>query len=358
MKTDGHTLPLKPPVVYPFDGDVQNGRGVAISRRGDSRTAGRVGMAGRVLPPAPIGGHDSLGISVHISPKSGVVFYPKGIQTVACKQVMGKGGGTVFERGKVTSFSAHSRGRLRRVLMSWAPPEGWRLGAGNFTLPGPVVEGDVWRKAFNPWCLFVAKKGACAIWRIELQTRKQPHAHATVWGPTKESVEDIFGYWRDCVKLLGPVTIPTLITPDVGKPWVKDWTLETRMNMPGASDHALVWSWSRDDMAGWWRYLCDHTSKKKAAQLGWKGRQWGVVGRVHFQKLRGDFQQLSDAEFARVLRVLRRLSRPVDPMKRKFWRYGKLRGKRGCSDWFSSPETLRRVVEWARSESVNQQGEK
>ena len=26
-------------------------------------------------------------------------------------------------------------------------------------------------------------------------------------------------------------------------------------------------------------YLCDHESKHKQAQLGWQGRQWGVVGR-------------------------------------------------------------------------------
>lgn len=355
--TSEKILPLKPPVVNPFIGDVQNDRGVTIAGRGDKRSAGRGGMAGRALAPALAGGHDSLGISVHISPKSGVVFYPKGIQTIAPKRVMGKSVGTVFERGKVTGFSAHSRGRLRRVLMSWAAPDGWRLGAGSFTLPGPVVEGDVWRKAFNAWCLYVAKIGACAIWRIELQTRKQPHAHVTVWGPEKEIVEDIFSYWRDCVKLLGPVTLESLITPDVGKPWVKIWTVETRMNMVGAYDHALSWSWSRDDMAGWWRYICDHSSKKKEAQLGWQGRQWGVIGRVHFEKLRGDFQQLSDVEFARVLRFLRRLSRPADPMKRKYWRWGKLRGKRGCSDWFSRPDVMRRAVEWARSESLNQQGE-
>lgn len=358
--TSANTLPPNPPVVNPVVG-VNSDVATSVKAPSIVLAPGVNYPPPLARPPEPLaasagGGPGKasfpLGISAHISPRSGVVFYPKGIQTIARKQVMGQPAGARGDRGKVTGFSAHSRGRLRRVLMSWTPPDGWILGAGSFTLPGPVVEGDVWRKAFNSWKLFVAKIGACAIWRIELQTRKQPHAHVTVWGPTKEIIEKIFWYWPDCVRSLGPIKGDGLrVLGSDGRVYEAS-SVSHRMGLLGASDHALSWSWSRDDMAGWWRYLCDHSSKKKEAQLGWQGRQWGVIGRVHFKKLRGIPVWLSDAEFSRVLRFLRRLSRPADPSKRKYWRNGKLRGKRGCSDWFSRPDVMRRAVEWAKSETV------
>ena len=63
------------------------------------------------------------------------------------------------------------------------------------------------------------------------------------------------------------------------------------------------------DTGAFMRYVADHASKRKQAQMGWKGRQWGVIGRKNL--VRREPRTLSVEEWKRFLyvRVLRRLCR-------------------------------------------------
>jgi hypothetical protein len=81
-------------------------------------------------------------------------------------------------RGRVTSFSAASRRRLRRKLstLRWSqlPP------ARFVTLTLHRVPDD-WHRRFSVWLQWLRDNGARYLWRLEAQQRGAPHWHLIVW---------------------------------------------------------------------------------------------------------------------------------------------------------------------------------
>jgi hypothetical protein len=120
----------------------------------------------------------------------------------------------------------------------------------------------------------------------------------------------------------------------------------------------------------WLRYLQDHATKSKQEQEagpGW-GRHWGVVGRGLFghQSAYASITFSTEQKFAKFLRTYQRLCTPGrNPRERRASTWPKFtgrvfdgraigwrikRGRRGSSVWFSNPETVWRIAEWAESE--------
>jgi len=166
------------------------------------------------------------------------------------------------------------------------------------TIPGGVsFEGDylspdyLWETQ-RSWAAFrVALARAYPsvgwFWRVEMQRRRAPHWHLvglvplallgladgenwvllkrsrewreTPWGQAWLSFEStVCGLWRR--RLLS---------------WHDEATGLSRALLPGASAHAAHLQLVSG--ASGIRYVCDHESKHKQAQLGWRGRQWGII---------------------------------------------------------------------------------
>ena len=98
----------------------------------------------------------------------------------------------------------------------------------------------------------------------------------------------------------------------------------------------------------------DHASKGKQDQIGVaKGRHWGIIGRkLYSRAVPVSTAELSDSEYFRFLRAYQRLCRPSFPAPCVFGRrlgYRPSFGCRGESVRFSRPETVLRLVDWART---------
>lgn len=256
-----------------------------------------------------------------------VEFYDRGVLTSIKKSLVDQklpekvGGG---KRGEISGWSKHSRSRLRNFLLTSSAdgtPEALTL-----TVPGDILSEEDWYSLAAPFWLKVAKLKIPCVWRIELQQRKQPHIHLICWG--SGSSFTLADLWKQHIARLPPVEFYDKN---------RNRVICSRLALPGAWDHCATPSLCEGDGVGWWRYLCDHASKGKQAQLGWEGRQWGVVYRKGFHEIIPSKIDLTLQQWNRFMRALRRLTRS------RVWR-----GSIGRSVWFSSPATVRRLVDWAR----------
>lgn len=224
----------------------------------------------------------ALGVEV---PKQGRVFVPACLRDRDRKQ-----------RGGITSFSAAARKRLRDTLVSSTLPDSFRLGF-TLTLPWRDIDwfGEEGAKHLEMFrdCVDVFGKRfrrafpkSAAIFRVELQQRGAPHLHA-VWylhysdaavrGIWNDALADV---WSSCGKKdKARRALICHFASDV----IREMWLGSVPVLDGDSKGGFYYYGARvDDIANdgaMFRYLADHTSKKKQAQLGYKGKQWGVMGR-------------------------------------------------------------------------------
>jgi hypothetical protein len=130
-----------------------------------------------------------------------------------------------------------------------------------------------------------------------------------------------------------------------------------RSDWPGASRHAVDVQ-TAGGQGAWLRYLQDHATKTKQEQIGvGLGRHWGVMGRRHLARVLPDRScEMTERQYARFLRAWQRLATPRVPVeapgKSRTYKLGfrPRRGRRGAAVAFSKPETIVKLVEWARSE--------
>lgn len=164
------------------------------------------------------------------------------------------------KRGKIRNWSANSVRRLREVLLSKHVPDSQVVGI-TLTVPwrDPVPDiDDVFRASIKRFrvAFIRAYPNSAAVYRVELQQRGMPHLHMITY----------FGKGD---------------TLDVGKIlllWWKHGFLDLRDgSMDGYLKHGVKCEVMGDNVTRLVQYLCDHASKRKQAQLGWQGRQWGVI---------------------------------------------------------------------------------
>lgn len=169
------------------------------------------------------------------------------------------------ERGDIVSFSRGARRRLRETLAMARSKVDSQIWGFTFTIPGKKIADDKVRRIWHTFAMYLNRTGVPFVWRIELQvkTRKQAHWHTVSWLPTHRAqvlVVEIGEAWRRIVRgVVGALSTRT----DMGF----DLYGVKADYLGGASATGLI------------GYLCDHTSKHKQAQLGWQGRQWGVINR-------------------------------------------------------------------------------
>lgn len=232
-------------------------------------------------------------------------------------------------RGVITEWSKQSRARLRKLLAESDGPKGWVPMGMTGTIPGDIIsEADFRRlwQTFRRVCPPVP-----VVWRVELQTRKQPHVHVVTWLPpdTQDDIKSAFlRAWSTSVRRLGLVN------------WTgKDGTVfsGSRMAMPGADVHAVsLDTLEEKDDFGWWRYLASHQGKSKQDQLGWTGRNWGILHPEQLEKNSGDVYGLTRHQWFWLRRRLRKLTSYRGA------------GAGTKSVWYVRPDTMRTLVHLAR----------
>lgn len=233
-------------------------------------------------------------------------------------------------RGVIKGWSRQSRARLRRLLAEADGPEGWEPLGMTGTIPGNVVSESDFRRLWQSFRRHFPE--IPAVWRVELQKRKQPHVHIVTWIPS-----DTKGYkkisllegWFKAVRRLGKVE------------WKgKDGTVfqSSRMALPGAVEHAVCLdTLEPGDDFGWWRYIASHAGKSKQDQLGWKGRNWGTLNDHLLRRHGGEKYDLTEKQWYKMRRWLRRLT----------GYHGAGAGTK--SVWYVRPDTQREMVKLARS---------
>lgn len=253
------------------------------------------------------------------------------------------------KRGGINSFSKASAARLRRLLAQTRGPQGWPCFGLTLTVPGPKITDTDWRRL---WRAFLARarrlEGVAFIWRIEKQERGQPHMHCVCWGERNFKSGCLLELWLKNLDILGPCEGPADIKREMTftstdgkrtnsgefKPGRAKVT--SRSIWPGAFLHAVkIDSLSEKKDMCWWRYLASHASKSKQSQLGWQGRQWGVFNKRLLALAEATVIELPGNAMNKVIRYLKRVTR------------SRRASNHGRQTWFTHPDTVRRICEWA-----------
>lgn len=281
------------------------------------------------LPQKPIAVYPA-GITIH---RQGLHFVPK------------SEGRT--KRGEITSFTAAARRRLRHALLTLSVPDSIRLGI-TLTVPWIVDDFgslmDEWRDCVNRFCVSFrrAYPHSGLIYRVELQRRGAPHLHALMY----ISFSDIAAMPGDA-DLSAPSVVAAMlqkINIDCLVMWVRAVPNMHHGNMGHFARRGVRVESLVSDIV-MYRYICDHTSKAKQAQLGYKGKQWGIVGRANFRpspvSVLPPFQD--DGHQVRFMRLLRRVMRyrvkaPNSPFGTVL-----LGSRRSVGDFYLSPVTVNRM---------------
>jgi len=207
-----------------------------------------------------------------------------------------------------------------------------------FTIPGTVTPGQ-WREIWKRFRMKLLRRGLAMIWRVELQKRKMPHVHAAVFAPAGLAGE-AWGW--------------------VQADWLESLPKENA-SLPGAMTHAVHVKGPYSDVEQsprWLAYLTGHASKKKKDQLGWEGKQWGIVGKKLLCEraplLTVKMNDDQDKWMKRILsRYLHSVSRgrylaKAREGKRGLRRPRRLFFKNGCKlTRIMEPKTIANLAEWA-----------
>lgn len=170
------------------------------------------------------------GVGLRVSVSTPISFRPR------------SGGGV---RGEVVGFSRASARRFRDLLFRY---ECLRGNCYSVTLTiRNALSPIVWRRNCDVYFRRLVRRGDCGFWRVELQRRGTPHLHCL--------------FWSSNVGLLR-------------SDWLDVWGVSSD---PDHVKHACLIEESGN--SAWLGYMAAHAVKHKKDQLGWKGRQWGVVGR-------------------------------------------------------------------------------
>lgn len=194
------------------------------------------------------------------------------------------GGGVHRLRGEIGTFSTSARRRMREAMLTLYIEEAHLVGS-TFTVPWkgsnfkPLM--DEFRECWNRFGVSFRRAfpHSAMIYRVELQERGAPHIHALVW-MANEDTAGVGG---------APVVPPTpAVLLAASSMALKDMWLHSVVNLHRGSYRAFIRHGVKvepiPDAGAMFRYLADHASKHKQAQLGYKGKQWGILGQRNLVK--------------------------------------------------------------------------
>lgn len=285
---------------------------------------------------------------------NGMHISPDKVRVVQGKNEGGLGACPDTKRGEISGFSCAARRRMRNFLLSKEIKGACRFGV-TLTVPW---KGDNFAGLMDEWRDCVSRfrhsfsyrfKDSGLVYRVELQKRGAPHIHAIL------SMVD-GDYLPSGVEPTDDLRLAVLQTA-ISKIWVKSVHDLHHGSVSGFLEHGVLVEPIVDDGA-MFRYLADHATKSKQAQLGYKGKQWGVIGEFKYTNIASDDFVFENALhrilFVRAVNKVCRYRIKDNADTRKPCVFGsRLRGgRRRVGDWYCSRDTLHRLYEWAKSESV------
>jgi len=217
-----------------------------------------------------------------------------------------KGVRAVRREGDIKTFSAASCARLRRSLCVLRPSYDVRLCGLCLTIPGAIIQSFYLRRLWHLFRVRASQKFPYLpwVWRIELQKRKQAHFHLVVYG---HSFADAFGLrelWEDVIKRM--IFKKGICSPDQFSAFLRHGV--SIDDLTAANSSGII------------GYLCDHTSKHKQEQIGWVGRQWGVVNRSALKVDSSTVFECTPKEWIQIRRQYIRLQKSLKKQGRYFGR--------------------------------------
>ncbi len=262
------------------------------------------------------------------------------------------------KRGKIGGWSKSSRRRMRDFLLTHTVPLGWTACAVTYTIPGYSLPLFDVKRLWQNWTVRANRLPLCAIWRIEIQKRGQLHWHLIVGynGEPMQAQLQLKHSWHKALRSLGEIEYRYIGNPS--EPVAVDYVSAKQglMAWRGAEFHSARVDVFTDEFGPWKRYLQDHATKSKQEQIPENiGRHWGKINRKEFvEVLPSRATALTHKEYSRFLRAYNRLCTPYLKWQgalfgRKKGFKGK-RGRYGKTVYFSRPETIERLVDWASGE--------
>lgn len=224
-------------------------------------------------------------------------------------------------------FSSASFRRFRNFCLCYTVPNVLCFGV-TLTVPGlSTMNHDDFRDLWHRVSRSLARYRVPCVWRVELQRRGMPHIHCVVFG----DYDDVVLLMRLWYKYLDRYPIDSLerlpsgfeVVP-VSRRWANGYLYCFHVDVLDGSHRSF-------------RYLVSHSTKAKRVQLGFHGRQWGVVTRDAFVEDYSYSFEIAPCVYWYVLRRLRRLTRT------------RCNGKYGCSAWLCNPKTVVRLIDYAES---------
>lgn len=288
--------------------------------------------------------HPALGNRAHTGT---LEIYSQGLRlqsSVRHRIIPAKSGGGI--RGEIKTMSSAASRRLRDHLLLCHVPH-YAVWDVTLTIPGEVTVEE-WDKAKRALFMRWNRANWAAVWRVELQRRFQPHLHLVLFTDYN---------WSEKFDL-------------IVKAWL-DVLPEKNRAHPGASSHAVHWQGPYNDVTQspeWYAYLAAHASKKKESQLGWQGKQWGIVRRDLFVEREPlivkeiDERQekmikrtLARWRVAKVKNKRKKLAKKGiktrGKVRRQWWREG------ACVTRLGNPEVFKRLAQWVYENSRNDKKE-
>lgn len=215
----------------------------------------------------------------------GVTVYPFGIKvsrSVRVKSPQKGGGGPVGGvRGEIAAFSASSRRRMRETMLRYWIPNSDTLGL-TLTVPwkgtnfAPLM--DEYRDCWHRFRVAFVRRfpHSALIYRIELQQRGAPHTHAILY-LAQEDAQALPPVSR-LSRHGGESLAASLVGLELFEMWARAVPNLHRGSYRAFMRHGVLVE-PILSAGAMFRYLADHASKHKQAQLGYKGKQWGVIGK-------------------------------------------------------------------------------
>lgn len=288
----------------------------------------------------------------------GVNLYPSGCHVPAeTTNPTGKGSGVA--RGKITGFSDDSRRRLRMALLSMGLTVPYFQYGATLTVPwsNDWVKSNLdaslveFRAAWHRFAVsFRRALPDCAlIYRVELQQRRAPHIHAIIYTPAARA--DGADTPAPVRGVPGAAAVPKWLFSHVLVLWIKAVPDLHGGSLGGFARHGVKVQ-AIPDNGAMLRYMCDHASKSKQAQLGYEGKQWGIVNKSIMAKNPGEALHFPD-EHSRVvfLRSLRRATAYHRSAPCVFG-YHKMRNRRKCGVFYGNSAVVVRLHSLALGETM------
>lgn len=236
--------------------------------------------------------------------------------------------------GTIKGFSARSLARLRQALCVSQPiEEACCYGVcltipwgkpGRPGCPGQDVASEVWDDFRAHLDRLVTFLRLASIYRVELQRRSTTHWHLVVWLPVSLDLSELLARYSDivCSKAWCKLPCANSLAPRVRRKnghamldvsdddvprTVRDahmtallllrfaWMRACAVVHAKHKEAAPVLSWDYcvnaipcRDMSSAYSYIASHSTKHKQEQLGYKGKQWGYIGRKHLKEVDGE----------------------------------------------------------------------